>query len=256
MNTLLAFIKKEILELLRTGKLLLLVIISCLFGIMNPLIAKITPWLMESLSSQLAETGMQVGQVKIDVFTSWTQFYKNVPMLLIIFVIILSSALTIEYQKGTLINILTKGLQRWKVIIAKAIAMIALWSICYWLCFAITYGYNIYFWDNSMATHVFLGAFNVYLLGVWFISLILLVSSLMSTSYAVIGGVGGIFMIIYLLSIIPSLQTYLPLQLLNSMDIITGAKQISDYVYAIAITGGTTVLSLILATLFFNKKAL
>lgn len=50
MKSLYAFIKKESLELIRSGKLVLLVIISCLFGIMNPFIAKITPWLMEMMS--------------------------------------------------------------------------------------------------------------------------------------------------------------------------------------------------------------
>ena len=123
MKSLYAFVKKESLELIRSGKLVLLVIISCLFGIMNPFIAKITPWLMEMMSDQLAESGMSITTIKVDAITSWTQFYKNVPLLLIIFVIIMSGILTNEYQKGTLINILTKGLERWKVIIAKAMIM-------------------------------------------------------------------------------------------------------------------------------------
>ena len=90
MKSLYAFVKKESLELIRSGKLVLLVIISCLFGIMNPFIAKITPWLMEMMSDQLAESGMSITTIKVDAITSWTQFYKNVPLLLIIFVIIMS----------------------------------------------------------------------------------------------------------------------------------------------------------------------
>lgn len=256
MKSLYAFIKKESLELIRSGKLVLLVIMSCLFGIMNPFIAKITPWLMEMMSDQLAESGMSITTIKVDAITSWTQFYKNVPLLLIIFVIIMSGILTNEYQKGTLINILTKGLERWKVIIAKAIIMIGLWTICYWICFIVTYLYNLYFWDNSIVSHTIVGASYVYLLGIWLIALILLGSSLFNTSYGVLGFVGGIFMIVYLLSIIPSIQEYLPTQLLSSISLLLSTTYPSDYLATILITLLTSIMSIGLSLVIFNKKAL
>lgn len=49
MRQLTAFTKKELRESLRTGRMPLLVILSVLFGIMNPLVAKLTPWMMENL---------------------------------------------------------------------------------------------------------------------------------------------------------------------------------------------------------------
>ena len=110
MRPLLAFIQKEILELYRTGKLFLMGILFVLFGVMNPAIAKLTPWIMEMSAESLKESGMVLGSVKVDAMTSWTQFYKNMPMVLIVFVILSSAVLTNEYQKGTLINMLTKGL--------------------------------------------------------------------------------------------------------------------------------------------------
>lgn len=255
MKSLYAFVKKESLELIRSGKLVLLVIISCLFGIMNPFIAKITPWLMEMMSNQLAESGMSITTIKVDAITSWTQFYKNVPLLLIIFVIIMSGILTNEYQKGTLINILTKGLERWKVIIAKAMIMIGLWTICYWLCFVVTYLYNLYFWDNQIVSHMVLGASYVYLFGIWLIALILLGSTLFRTSYGVIGFVGGVFMIVYILSMVPQIQEYLPSQLLNSMSLLLSTTYPSDYLATILITLLTSIMSIGLSLVIFNKKA-
>ena len=50
MRQLIAFLKKEWLDLTRSGKLFLLILIFTLFGIMNPAIAKLTPWLMEMFS--------------------------------------------------------------------------------------------------------------------------------------------------------------------------------------------------------------
>lgn len=41
MKQLMAFMKKEFLEQLRTGRVILLLILFCLFGILNPATAKI-----------------------------------------------------------------------------------------------------------------------------------------------------------------------------------------------------------------------
>ena len=111
-------------EQLRTGRFTVLMIVFLLFGIMNPALAKLTPWLMETLSGTLAEAGVTFTSVTVDAMTSWTQFYKNIPMVLILFVLMTSGTFTAEYQKGTLIPVLTKGLKRGKVLAAKALAML------------------------------------------------------------------------------------------------------------------------------------
>lgn len=94
MRQLTAFTKKEFLESTRTGRIPLLVILSVLFGIMNPLVAKLMPWMMEAFAGSLEESGMVLTGIRVDVFTSWTQFYKNTPMLLLIFIVIISGVLT------------------------------------------------------------------------------------------------------------------------------------------------------------------
>ena len=119
MKTLIAFIKKEMTEQIRSSRLMILGLLFLAFGIMNPAIAKLTPWMMEMLAESMEEAGLAVLEVKVDAMTSWTQFYKNVPMALIAFVLLQSSIFTKEYQSGTLILALTKGLERYKVVLAK-----------------------------------------------------------------------------------------------------------------------------------------
>ena len=46
MKSLFAFMKKEWMEQVRSGKVILLGIIFVLLGIMNPAVAKLTPWMM------------------------------------------------------------------------------------------------------------------------------------------------------------------------------------------------------------------
>ncbi len=50
-----AFIKKEWMEQSRTNKLLILGIVSVIFEIMSPAIAKLTPVLFEAMSDSLSE---------------------------------------------------------------------------------------------------------------------------------------------------------------------------------------------------------
>ena len=69
-----ACLKKEWMELCRSGRLLVLLLVFTLFGIMNPAFAKLTPWLMETLSESLADAGLVAASVKIDAMTSWAQF--------------------------------------------------------------------------------------------------------------------------------------------------------------------------------------
>lgn len=153
MSAFTAFIKKEFLGLFRSGKAVILLLISVLFGIMNPAIAKLTPWMMESMADSMAETGLVVTAVEVDAMTSWTQFYKNAPMALIVFLLMFAGILTSEYQSGTLIGMVTKGISRWKILAAKKIMVLIVWTVFFWLMYGITFGYNQYFWDQSKIEH-------------------------------------------------------------------------------------------------------
>ena len=164
MNALYAFTVKEFQAAIRSGKALILAVLFVIFGIMSPAVAKMTPWLMETMADSFAESGLDVTGVTVNALTSWTQFCKNVPVAMIVFLLIFSGVLTAEYEKGTLTAMVTKGLARWKIIAAKAAALALLWTVGYWLCFGITWGYTRYFWNDDSAVHVMTAAAGFYLL--------------------------------------------------------------------------------------------
>lgn len=128
MRSLLSFLKKEYMETVRTGKLIILILLFMLFGIMNPATAKMTPWMMEMLSDTMAESGLIVTNIQVDAMTSWIQFFKNIPIALIAFMLIFSDIFTKEYKSGTLLLILTKGLSRYKVVLAKTVLLLSFWT--------------------------------------------------------------------------------------------------------------------------------
>lgn len=256
MKSLLAFMKKEYLEAARTGKIVILILLFVLFGIMSPAIAKLTPWIMEMLSDSMAESGLIVTNIQVDALTSWTQFFKNIPIALIAFVLIFSDIFTKEYKSGTLLLVLTKGLSRYKVVLAKVVLLLLLWTVGYGICFAITYGYNAYFWDNSIMNNLFFSVTIWWLFGLWVICLIVLFSSLLQNNTGVIMCVGGTVLLAYLLSIIPKVKAYSPTVLMNTNSLLTGMEEIDAYVKAIVITVSLCIVCVAVSIPVINKRQL
>ena len=256
MKYFLAFLHKEATEHKRTGKWTILGILFVLFGIMNPAIAKMTPWLMEMMADSMEEAGMSIHIANITAMDSWVQFYKNIPMTLVIFVLLEGSIFTKEYQKGTLILSLTKGMPRHSVLWAKTAMLTATWTMGYWLCFGITYGYNAYFWDNSIAQHLLFSIVCWWTFGLWIICLMVFFSVLVDTNTGVLLGIGGTVLSSYFLGLLPKISKYLPTMLTDGNALIYGLKKISDYSAAIAITGAMCIVCLVTSLPLFNKKAL
>ena len=256
MKSLYAFTKKEVMDQLRSNKVLVLGIIFIIFGIMNPAIAKLTPWLFEKMSDSLAESGIQVGKITVDSLMSWEQFYKNIPMGLIAFILLESSIFTKEYQSGTLVLSLTKGLKRHNVVIAKTIVLLLLWTICFWMCFGITYVYNDFYWDNSIADNLLFASFCWWFFGIWVIIVMVLVSTLVQNGSSVLLGTGGIVFGIYLISMIPKVDKYMETMLTSGYSLITKAYNVSDYSVALIVTLIVGIAFLVSSLIIFNKKRL
>ncbi len=256
MKSLIAFSKKERMEQARSGKLLIIGIMFVLMGIMNPAIAKMTPWLLEMMSESLEKIGMTITQIKVSALDSWQQFYKNIPMGLIAFLLIEGGIFTKEYESGTLLLSLTKGLERYKVVVSKAFVLIALWTVGYWLCFVISYGYNAYFWDNSVAQNLIPSAVNWWIFGLFILSLTVFFSVLSKSNSAVFGGVGGSVLAMYILSLFPKLKEYFPLMLADGNSLISGLKDVKAYGTAVCITIVLSALCFAASIPIFNKKQL
>lgn len=256
MKQLTAFTKKEFMEFIRTGKALLLMILFVLFGIMNPAVAKLTPWLLEAMSQDLAETGFVITEIKVDAMSSWAQFYKNIPIALILFLFLFSGILTAEYHKGTLVNMITKGMDRWKILMSKLIVMIFFWTAGYWICYGITYLYNAWFWDNKAASYLLFSVFCFYLIGIWIISLVVCFSAFFENNSAVLIAIACSFFLVYLIGFIQKVKKFLPIKLLDSADLLSGTKEASEYLYAMVVLILLIIVNITIAVIQFNKKNL
>lgn len=256
MKSLLAFTKKETTEQIRSSRMMILGILFLVFGIMNPAIAKLTPWILSTFAESMAGSGMVITTVTVTALDSWVQYFKNLPIALIVFVLLQSSIFTKEYQSGTLVLSLTKGLKRYKVVISKAFTLIVLWTVGYWLCFGTTYAYNSYFWDNSVAQNLIFSGVCWYVFGLWVIGLMILFSTISSSNTGVLLGTGGVIMVCYLVGLIPQVGEYLPTRLMDGNSLIYGAAQPGDYVMSLLVTVTTGPACFIASIPIFNKKNL
>ena len=256
MRSFLAFFKKELLETRRSGKLTLLGLLFFLFGVMNPAVAKLTPWLMEIMSDSLAESGMVIGEVTVDALTSWTQFFKNIPMALIVFVLVYGGCFTKEYEHNTLIPILTKGLPRRQVVLAKSLTLLLVWSLGYWLCFGVTYGYTAYFWDQTIVENLFFSALSWWAFGVWTVGLIVLFSTLAASSGNVLLGTGSVALASYLIGLIAKVKKFVPTKLMDGNSLTYGMEAAEDYLPALIIALTMAVICIGISIPIFNKKQL
>lgn len=256
MKSFLAFLQKEALEQLRSHRFLLMTLLFILFGIMSPALAKLTPWMFEQLGDELANQGITIVPVEVDAFTSWAQYYKNIMMPLIVIVVMFSGTLCNELQKGTLINMLTKGLARKHVILAKALCITILWTFCYWLCFGITYAYNAFFWENGIVPHLFISGALIWLLGLWLIASILFISALVPSGTHVLLSIVGMIVLCYVMQMFPAITQYSPMMLLSAGNLLTETMILPDFLSAVYVCCITIVLFLSSSIIMFNQKKL
>ena len=177
-------------------------------------------------------------------------------MALIVFLLMFAGILTSEYQSGTLIGMVTKGISRWTILAAKKIMVLIVLTVFFWLMYGITFGYNQYFWDQSKIEHPLFAAGCFYILGVWLVSLIFLSSVLARTNTAVLGMTGGVFLISYLLGMYHGISKYLPTELLGVTNVLTKSAEIKDYQASLIVITFLILIQTIAAVTGFNKKAL
>lgn len=131
------------------------------FGILSPLFAKLTPELLKAtLGNQMAITLPKPTSVD-----SWTQFYKNITQMGIYIVAILfGGTVSQELAHGTLVNLVTKGLPRYAVVLAKFVVAYLQWVLAILLAFAVTFGYTWYYFPDNHSPHLWQGIVPVLIL--------------------------------------------------------------------------------------------
>ena len=252
MSGYIAFVKKEFTENLKNYRFLILFAVFLIFGIMSAPLAKFTP---EILSAFAADMEMASKPVALD---AWIQFYKNISGVgFSAFIILYGSCLSGEYSKGTLVLMVTKGLSRKAVILAKYTVAAVLMTICYWASFAATYGYTAFLWHDTGLFHVAFAAFALWLAGFLYLSILMIGCVIFKQTFTSILFTGGIVAVISLLGVVRPIAKCNPFLLTSkNVDLLSGEVVPADFMVPALLSVAMSILGLLIAIKLFNKKQL
>lgn len=250
----LAFTKKEFLEQLRTYKLLVILAVFFLVGMTSPLLAKLLPEILSGMEAQ----GVKIVVSAVTVTDAYAQYFKNMTQIgMLVLLLVFGGTISNELIRGTLINIVSKGLPRHAVLLAKYTAAVSLWTAGYLLSAITAYGYSLYLFPGGTVVNLFFSMFCLWLFGCFLLALIFL-SSTIAPGY--FGGLilsGVVLIVLMTVNVLPDVVKYNPITLaFVNTALIAGQQDVADLVITVLITVSLTLICIALSISTFQKKKL
>ena len=247
------FLKKEIMETLRTTKIIILPALFLFFAILSPLSAKY----MNSILAMVGEQQGMIIQLPDPTFIqSYEQFFKNLYfMMIVVTILVFAGIITEEKSKGTAILVLTKCLSRTGFITGKLIAAVSLFTLFYAAATAICVYYTALLFPEFINTGVITALLLYWVFGILMITLTLFSSVLCkSLTTAAVGGFLS-YAVISAAAALPKIGKYTPgaLQTL-SVELARGDKTLTDAVPAVAIAVVMSAAAVMAGMVIFNKQ--
>lgn len=212
MNALTA-LRKELLEQWRTYRMFLIAIVLIAFGMLSPLIAKITPELLRLLPGGDQLVGILPAPTVADAIT---QYIKNINQFAFLLAVLTTmGAVAQEKERGTAVLMLVKPLGRGAFLAAKFTALAITYLASILLAGLAAYYYTMVLFSAPDLTPWLLMNVLLWLYTLVYIAITLLASTLLK-SQAGAAAIGfGAMAVISILGAVPNLNTYLPGQLIN-----------------------------------------
>ncbi|WP_125768952.1 ABC transporter permease [Lapidilactobacillus wuchangensis] len=245
--------KKELRETWRTWKLPIMLIVFVIFGIMNPLMAKLTPEILKM--SNLAGKLSLPAPTSLD---SWTQFYKNISQIgIYLFMMIFAGIVNHEVSQHTLVNLVTKGLSRNAVIWSKWLILLGQWLSLNSLSFLVTWGYTAFYFPDNHSPHPVLAFLPLLILGCFIAGVIVFASTITRSNYQSLLIEIFMMIVLYLINLFKQTVHYNPLSLMSkNLDFLQRQNSVADYWPAMLITVGLGLLLTFLASRIFAHQRL
>ncbi len=253
MSQFISFTKKEFLESIRNYKLFVILVVFMLFGMLNPITAKLLP---DILAATFEAEGMVFELPEPTTLDSWAQFYKNSSTLLMIFIVLFSGVLATELSKGTLVNMVTKGLKRSTIIISKFSYVSIMWTLAYYTYFLTTLVYTIYLLPSHIE-NIWISAFYLWVYGELLIAIMFLGSVILKNIYGAILSTGVFAVALTLLTFVPKVKKVNPLILSSeNLNLLSGVSDTSVFFIPLILTLILIIVSLFFSIRLFNKVKL
>jgi ABC-2 type transport system permease protein len=253
MTGLLAFLRKELTEIHRTWRLWVIPGMLVFFGVTSPIIAALTPALVQSIAT--SQPGVVIQLPPPTALDASGQFLKNLDLVLIGLVIAGAGVVSGERASGTAILALTKPLSRGAFVVAKILSQVTLLVAATALGTAACLGMTAVVFDGSHAARL-VTAVALWLL---YASLLVVVMTLFSAAFRSRGAAAGAGLGFYFLTLLfsnwgPAARNSF-LGLLPAMrDALTGEAVSSGWPVTTAV--GAIVVGAVAAVGIFEQQEL
>jgi ABC-type Na+ efflux pump, permease component len=251
----LAFLKKELMEILRTSKIIILPALFLFFGMLSPISAKYTNEILAMVGEQ---QGVKIILPDPTYIQSYEQLFKNLySMMIIVIILMFAGSVAEEKMKGTAILVLTKRLSKQEFILGKILGAVLLFTISYVVSAAVCVYYTGLIFKVFLTGEIAIALLAYWIFGILILSLSFLSSILFKTyAAAAIGGFAG-FAVFSALGAIPYIKDYTPgiLQGL-SLKIISGSSAINDVILPAVLTIFISLVAVTLGIRTFAKQEL
>lgn len=246
------FLKKEIIESIRSKKLPIILSVFLILGILNPLTAKMAPEIIK----KLMPGGEQIVLPEPSAIDCLEQFFKNTKQTgLIVILLTFSGILVNEIAKGRLLNLLSKGLKRDAVILAKLSSTALIWTCSLLLEFALTWLYTVNLFSTAEIENLFAAVSAIWLFGLLLLSLLIFASVLTYSTYKSLLIVAISFVFATIMNLPESFQKYNPLTLATkNIDLIKNTIAPSDIYESFIVTALLIITLTLAAAAIFRKK--
>jgi ABC-2 type transport system permease protein len=246
------FFQKELVEAWRRYRILLLALVFLMFGIASPLIAKITPELVKSTLK------LSISLPTPSSVEAWQQFFKNITQIGIwILVVTVSGSISTELSRGTFVNLVTKGLPRYAIVVAKYLMALLQWWVAISLAFVTTWGYTVYYFPDQKTPHVLAGIVPLLIFGGCLMAITLFGSTISKGSFTGFLVSVMFFVSMMILNMVEDFHKWNPISLItDNLTIMQGNEKIGHLMPAMGITLALSVVFVGLAVVVLNRRKL
>ena len=250
MRNFLSLLKKDITALIRTKKLLIMLVMLVLFAMESPIIAALTPKILKSMGEEYAAiTSAIPDPTAIDAFA---QFSKNITQIvLLVMIAMFSSILVKEKVKGTYSILKMNGVRLKEYLLSHICSQVIIFTLSYLVAVMFFIIYTIVLF-NKMPQHSFFSLMCLYLFMLVFIVLINVVSHFSkSTTMSMVASFSCYFGLLFL-TMFEKLNQYLPIKLTEyATSVLDGQLDLKHWETVLANVG--LIVLLLCIGLFFKK---
>ncbi|TVP86093.1 MAG: hypothetical protein EA375_02185 [Acholeplasmataceae bacterium] len=249
----LAFLRKEIQEMVKTPKLIIIASVFVFFAIIGPLTAKYMNELIAMFASDIEISFPDPTYVQ-----SWEQFYSNITSIsMIVFLILMTGTVVAEKNKGSIYLMLTKNVTRTSFLVSKMIAGILLFTTVFIMSVLISWYYTWMLFDQVTYEGLALSLLSIFMLGIFFTMVAVLLSVLLkSTTHAALLAFAA-YAILNILTILSDINPYNPAGATTlALNQLKGVDAIQPLLINVLISLVITIILAIASIRIFNKQEL